>query len=235
MFAGLLVLVVVRGIASLAQGQRGEVWPFAVLLAIGTGYEAAWLVYIRRAIRSDLTIPVNGWRASLLAECIFPTAAVVLAIHTPAIGPGRALTAPVVAVYFLFIILSTLHLDSGLSRLAGVFAATGYAAAASDGFLEFSVESNLAYATAFSYVGLLLLSGFAAGAVADQIRLHVLAALRDAESRARIAQLQHDMDTARAIQQGYLPQAPPRIEGFDIAAGTNLPMRRAATTSTGNW
>ncbi len=220
--AGMLVLVLVRGVASLAQGQRGEVWPFALLLAIMTGYETGWMAYIRRVIRSDQTIPVNGWRASLLAECLFPTAGVVLAIHTPAIGPERALTAPVVAVYFLFIMLSALHLDPALSRMAGVFAAAGYSAAASDAFLEIPVESAMVYAVSLSYAGLLLLGGFAAGAVAGQMRVHVLAALRDAENSAKIAQMEHDMDIARSIQQGYLPKAPPVIQGFDIA-GWNQP------------
>jgi len=220
--AGLLVLVVVRGAASLAQGLRGQVWPFAVLLAIMIAYEAAWMLYIRRAIRIDQSIPANGWRAGVLIECLFPTAAIVLAIHTPAIGPERALTAPVVAVYFLFIILSALHLDSGLSRMAGVFAAAGYSAAASEVFLEFPVESTLAYITSLSYAGLLVLGGFAAGSVAGQIRSHVLAALHDAENQARIDQLEHDMEIARSIQEGYLPKTPPVIAGFDVA-GWNRP------------
>jgi serine phosphatase RsbU (regulator of sigma subunit) len=69
---------------------------------------------------------------------------------------------------------------------------------------------------------LLLLGGFAAGSVAGQIRVHVLAALRDAQSRAKIAELEHDMDIARSIQEGYLPKSPPVVEGFDIA-GWNQP------------
>jgi serine phosphatase RsbU (regulator of sigma subunit) len=159
-------------------------------------------------------------------ECLLPTLAFFLAIHTPSIGPERALTSPVVAVYFLFIVLSTLHLDSGLSRLAGVFAAAGYAAAAMYVFLEFPTEATseatLAYATSFSLVGLLLLGGFAAGSVADQIRKHVLAALREAESRATMAQLKHEMGVARSIQQGLLPKSAPEIQGFDVA-GWNQP------------
>lgn len=220
--AGMLVLVLVRGVASLAEDRRGEAWPFAVLLAIMTGYEAGWMIFIRRVIRLDQMIPLNGWRASLFAECLFPTAAVILAIHTPSVGPDRALTAPVVAVFFLFIILSALHLDAGLTRMAGVFAAIGYSAAASEVFLEFPVDSAVTYATSLSFAGLLLVGGYAAGSVAGQLRVHVLAALSDAENRAKIAELEHDMEIARSIQQGYLPKTSPVIDRFDIA-GWNKP------------
>jgi serine phosphatase RsbU (regulator of sigma subunit) len=58
--------------------------------------------------------------------------------------------------------------------------------------------------------------------VADQIRHHVLAALREAESRAKIAQLEHDLGIARSIQEGLLPKTPPQVAGFDIA-GWNQP------------
>jgi serine phosphatase RsbU (regulator of sigma subunit) len=74
----------------------------------------------------------------------------------------------------------------------------------------------------FSYAALLLIGGFSAGAVARQIQLYVVAALREAESKARIAQMEHDLGVARSIQQGLLPEKAPQITGFDIA-GWNQP------------
>jgi serine phosphatase RsbU (regulator of sigma subunit) len=222
----LLALVLIRGAASLAQGHSGEAWPFALLLAAMIGYEAAWLLYVRRAIRSGWSISRGGWRSGVIVETLLPTVALFLQIHTSFVGPQRALVSPVVLAYFLFIVLSTLHLDSGLSRLAGGCSAAGYAAVSAYVFLVFpqsaAGEEVLAYATSFSYAALLLVGGFAAGSVADQIRQHVLAALRDVESRAKIAQMERDLGVARSVQQCLLPKTPPQIEGFDVA-GWNQP------------
>ena len=224
--SGLLVLLLARAAASVAQGRRGEAWPFAVLLGVTIGYEAVWLAFIRRRMAASRVISGRLWAASILLESLLPASALFLQVHTAAVGPGAALTSPVVATYFLFIILSTLHLDPGLSRLAGISAAAGYGVVAAYAFLSFPEavgnEPLLTYVTWFSYAALLLLSGFAAAVVADQIRMHVVAALRDAENRAKIAQMEHDLDVARSIQEGLLPSSAPRIVNFD-AAGWNQP------------
>ena len=129
-FGSLLVLVLIRGGMSLAQGHRGEAWPFALLLAVMTAYEALWLRFVGRAIGSGREVSTTIWTASIFVESLFATAAIFLQIYTPLVGPHRALTSPAVLGYFLFIILSTLHLHPGLSRLAGVFSAAGYVAVA---------------------------------------------------------------------------------------------------------
>jgi serine phosphatase RsbU (regulator of sigma subunit) len=78
------------------------------------------------------------------------------------------------------------------------------------------------YSTCFSTAAVLLLGGIAAASVADQIQQYVLTTIRDAEVRAKIDQLEHDLSIARSIQQGLLPKSQPEIEGFDIA-GWNQP------------
>jgi hypothetical protein len=125
---GLLALVFVRGVISLAEGRRGEAWPFVLLLAVMTAYEAVWLRFVRRAIASSRKVSRSIWTASILAESLLPTTALFLQIQTSLVSPNRALTSPVVLTYFLFIILSTLHLDPTLSWLTGGFSAAGYTA-----------------------------------------------------------------------------------------------------------
>jgi serine phosphatase RsbU (regulator of sigma subunit) len=49
-----------------------------------------------------------------------------------------------------------------------------------------------------------------------------VAALDEADNRARLAQFEHDLGIARSIQQGLLPGTAPQVDGFDIA-GWNRP------------
>jgi serine phosphatase RsbU (regulator of sigma subunit) len=225
-FAALYLLVLIRGALALASGRRGEAWPFAALLTAMTAYEFFRERSIRKAIALSLRASKARRIGNALVEALFPTAALLLQIHAPSFGPERALTSPVVLAYLLFTILSTLHLDPVLSRLGGAFSAAGYAAAALYIFVRFPESAAgspfVAYGTAVSVAAFLLVSGFAAGAVAAQIRGHVIAALQDVEHRAKIAELEHDLGIARSIQQGLLPDAAPSLPGFEIS-GWNQP------------
>src|SRR6185503_6306885 len=60
-------------------------------------------------------------------------------------------------------------------------------------------------------------AGLVAGAVARQIREHVIAALTEAETRRKLDRIEYDLRTARSIQMGLLPKNPPDVEGYDIA------------------
>jgi serine phosphatase RsbU (regulator of sigma subunit) len=222
-FGSLLGLVAIRGVIYVAHGYHGTAWPFALILAVMTAYELVWLRSVRRAIHLGREVSRATWTANILVESLLPTTALFLQIHTSLTGPRWTLTSPAVLAYFLLIILSTLHLDPGLSRLAGGFSAAGYAVVSLYvlvRFPEVAADHNLlVYGTCLTYAACLLIGGFTAGAVAGQIRRHVLAALDEAESRAKI---EHDLDLARSIQQGLLPKTPPGIAGFDIA-GWNQP------------
>jgi serine phosphatase RsbU (regulator of sigma subunit) len=225
-FAGFLALIAARASLSWAQGHRGEAWPFALLLAAITIYEVLWLRAVKHTLALGQTVSRGRWTTNLLVESLLPTIALLLQVHTPAFGPERTLTSPVVLVYFVLTILATLHLDPTLARLAGVFSSAGYALVAAYIFLQYpeiaARDPLVVYFSSLSIAVLLLVGGFAAGAVARQIQQHVLAALLDAEHRAQIARFEHDLGTARSIQQGLLPTTPPIIAGYDIA-GWNQP------------
>src|SRR6185369_16554810 len=74
----------------------------------------------------------------------------------------------------------------------------------------------------FIYAGLILAGGIVAAVVSSRIRTHVAAALREAELKSKLEQVNHDLDVARSIQQDLLPSQSPRLENFDIA-GWNEP------------
>jgi serine phosphatase RsbU (regulator of sigma subunit) len=226
LFACLFGLGLIRAVVSLLEGRHGEAWPFVVLLGAMTFYEWLWLRAVKRSIHANRGITRSLWALTSAAETLLPTIALFLELHISFEGPTRTLTSPVPLTYFLFIVLSTLHLDVGLSRWTGYCAAAGYSAVSIYVFLRFpevaSSHRLLTYGTSFSYAAFLVLGGLAAGAAANLIRQYVFAALREFESRAKIAALEHDLDIARSIQQGLLPKAPPQIPGFDIA-GWNQP------------
>ena len=225
-FGSLLALLLFRGAVSLVEGHRGETWPFVLLLAATTGYEVACLWIVRKAIATGREISRMAWAVNIVLESLLPTIALFLQTHTAFVGPRRTLTSPAVLIYFLFIILSTLHLNPGLSMLSGAVSSAGYIAVWVYVLRQFPEAGDsgtlLAYASSISCAALLLLGGLAASAVAAQIRRHVIAALRDAENRAKIERFEHDFAIARSIQHGLLPAAPPHVEGFDIA-GWNQP------------
>ena len=142
-------------------------------------------------------------------------------------------------VSLIFTMLSTLHLDPVLSRLAGAFSAAGYAIVSVYIFVAYPEAAAgaplVAYGTAISCTACLLLGGFAAGAVASQIRRHVVAALHDAEHRAKIAQFEHDLGMAQSIQQNLLPTARRRLSRvLRSLAGISRPTKRAETITTGS-
>jgi K+-sensing histidine kinase KdpD len=137
----------------------------------------------------------------------------------------RPLATPLLLVFGIFILLSTLRLKLWISVLSGSVAAFSYAGAAL--YLGWRPPITGARApTAQSAVMLntvtLLVSGLIAGTITKEIRKHVLAALREAETKRKLEAVQHDLQVAGSIQQSLLPAVPPQIAGFEIA-GWNQP------------
>ena len=223
-FGILLAVLLIRGVVSLADGHRGETWPFAVLLAASAIYELGSFSVVRRALKSGRSISRVSWGFNIIVESALPTAALFLQTHTSFLSLRSTLTAPGVMIYFVFIILSTLHLDFGLSLLSGAVSSAGYLAVCVYTLSAFPVSGpgGDLYGTLISSVSILMLGGLVAAAVAAQIRGHVIAAVRDAESHAKLERVEHDLEIARSIQLGLLPNAPPALDGFDIA-GWNQP------------
>jgi phosphoserine phosphatase len=136
------------------------------------------------------------------------------------LGPYRAIHSPAILTYCLLIILSTLRLSPGLSMLSGLVCAAGYVwlfifntiiAPTNPARWELPSESWVLFPV------FLFFCGFAAAGVARQIRQHVLAALAEAETRRKLDRVEYDLRTARSIQMGLLPKAPPTVAGYDIA------------------
>jgi serine phosphatase RsbU (regulator of sigma subunit) len=113
-----------------------------------------------------------------------------------------------------------LRLTSWISYLTGIVAAASYLIAAFQVGWRPAVPGTAAPITQTTvplYALTLLAGGIIAGIVAGQIRQHLLAALREAETRRKLDAIQHDLDVARSIQQSLLPKEKPNSASIDIA------------------
>lgn len=197
-----------------------------LVLAAAIAYEAFMLSFVRRRLRRDDKLPTFALALNLLIETQIPTLGLVLLIQGGMMSPNRALVAPAMIAYFFFIIVSTLRLSPVLCLLTGLLSAVGYVAVGfyatrSNPELDWTFGS-FALPYFFVYGLLIFLSGGVAAFVAERLRVHVTAALREAELQRELERVNHDLDIARSIQQGLMPNEPPGLEDFEIA-GWNQP------------
>jgi len=199
-------------------------WNLGLAAALGL-YEYIMLRLVNHALASEQFFPRTLWVTSTILETAVPAIGVAWLTTTSFDAAYRPLASPSTLLFFVFIILSILRLDPWICRLAGVTAAASYLAASV--YLGWvpptpGQPAPVTQTDVSLYAVILLVSGFIAGGVAGEIRKHVEVALREAETRRQLDRVQHDLQTAREIQQALLPQTPPNIPGFAIA-GWNKP------------
>lgn len=226
---GLLCLLGALGIFVIARGiMTGDVLVILqfVFLAFVIVHEVLMLRAIKKALRGEGEIPPDRWVLNVFLESQIPTVALLLLLNGPWLNPFQALVAPAVLIYFLLIILSTLRLNPSLTVSTGLLSALGYLFVTSYTVMRFqnseARSDALPMTVYFIYAGLILIGGVLAAVVASRIRSHVAAALREAELKSQLEQVNHDLDIARSIQQDLLPSQSPRVENFDVA-GWNEP------------
>lgn len=223
LLGALAIFVVVRGLAS--KDFLLVALQFAFLVVV-TAHELIMLRAIRRALRDGSVIKTDKWVLNVFLESQIPTVALLLLLSGPWLSPYQVLVAPAVLVYFLLIILSTLRLSPTLTTLTGLLSALGYLFVTFYTVLRFQdpgVRADaLPMTVYFIYAGMILTSGLVAAVVAGRIQIHVAAALREAELKNKLDQVNHDLDIARSIQQDLLPAQSPALENFDVA-GWNQP------------
>jgi serine phosphatase RsbU (regulator of sigma subunit) len=199
-------------------------WNLFLAAAVGL-YEYLMLRLVNRSLRHGREFPRSLWFASTIIETAVPAIGVAWLTTSDFDLAYRPLASPATLLFFVFIILSILRLDPWICRLAGITATLSYLAAAVYLGWNPPVPGTPAPVTQTDvslYAIILLVSGFIAGSVAGEIRQHVEAALREAETQRKLDRVQRDLETARDIQQALLPQAAPEIAGFNIA-GWNKP------------
>lgn len=213
-FTGIVVLRI------LVYGSQMSPWGIVALVLL-VAYEFGMLRIVDRCRREDKKLLPGLWLLTVLLESSFPAIGIAF-LSSPRLEPAyRPLATPWVLAFFPFLILSVLRLSPKACRFSGIIAALTYLAAAfhlgwRPSFHDLSNHSATQTAVGF-YAIILLVSGTIAGAVAGEILKYVKAALQEAETKRQLAQVQHDLDIARSIQQSLLPRARPNIRGFEIA------------------
>jgi hypothetical protein len=175
---------------------------------------------VNGSLHSGTDISSFAWYLGSVLECLFPAVGVAFLTSTRLLPDYRPLATPWVLAFFPFILLSVLRLTPRPCWVCGIVSALGYLAAAyvagwhfSPGASGFTVTQTAVKHFAF----MLLITGALAAGVAAEIRSHVEAALREAETQHQLKQVAHELQIARSIQQSLLPKVRPQVAGFQIA------------------
>ena len=190
-----------------------------VVAALVVAFEVGLYRAVNGSLHSGKDISNFFWYLSSVLECLFPAVGVAFLTSTRLLPDYRPLATPWVLAFFPFILLSVLRLTPRLCWVCGIVSALGYLTAAyvvgwhfSPGASGFTVTQTAVKYFAF----MLLIMGALAAGVAAEIRSHVEAALREAETQHQLKQVAHELQIARSIQQSLLPKVRPQIAGFQV-------------------
>ena len=150
----------------------GLTWLFPVTILL---FEVVSFIVINKHLRSNRKhIPMGARYVNTVIEVCLPSCMIfIIAKQYPQFN---VLNSPVVYIYFVFIILSTLRLNFWLSFFCGAFSAASYFA------FGYFLYKHL-YASDGVKMAILLFSGVAAGLVAQQVRSSINKLLVEVEKR----------------------------------------------------
>ena len=156
----------------------GTVWLFPLTIIL---FEIFSLLYINARIRTGKKrMPLVLQYLNVAIEIFLPS---FIILHVAGQHLSfNVLQSPVMLIYFLFIILSTLRLNFGLSFFCGMLAAISYSIFSIFLYGHFNTNDG-------GWTFLLLLSGVASGLVAKQIRSGINSSLHEAERRHKVENL----------------------------------------------
>lgn len=159
-------------------GTFSTAWLFPITILL---FEVVSFLVITKHLRSNnKTIPLAARGVNTVVEVCLPSCMIFfIARQYPQFN---VLNSPVVYVYFVFIILSTLRLNFWLSFFCGALAAASYVVFSCFIYKHF-------YASDGVKAAILLLSGIAAGLVAQLIRKGIDNLLKEAEKRRLVETL----------------------------------------------
>lgn len=174
-----LIKLVIAGDNDISQAESfSTIWFFPVSVML---FELFCFLYIKKRIRkSGRRIPLRLQFINTVFEIVLPSCIIYLIAKE---YPGYdILQSPIIYIYFIFIILSTLRLNFLLSFSCGLIASTAYLLFSIGLYDRFTTNDA---ARCFT----LLVAGVAAGMVASQIRNSINLSLKESEKRQKAEHL----------------------------------------------
>ena len=164
--------------------------PVGLFLCAVAGFEFHVLYATEKMLRSGARPSALRRYGYAFVETSLPT--LVIIYYGNIVGPIQALLMPSAFVYFVFILLSTLRLDFGLSAFTGLVAALEYACVAlfwgaADTAVAEQTLSSLPHHLGKAFI--LLVTGVAAGFVARRLRRSFTRAIESMHERSRVLQV----------------------------------------------
>ena len=154
------------------------VWLFPLTIAL---FELASLLYIHIRIKKNgKKIPLLLQYVNTAIEVLLPS--FIIFIVAKQFPRHNVMLSPAVYIYFIFIVLSTLRLNFGLSFFCGLLASLSSAA------FSWFLYGHFTTTDATRSI-IILMSGVAAGMVARQIRAGIDNSLIEAQKRHRVENL----------------------------------------------
>jgi PAS domain S-box-containing protein len=193
-FAFILVVIVIRALFGGVPDEIRLLPRFTALLLASAAYEGVMLGLVRRAIKRGRDLPLWAWSINTCIEVLIPTLALLLLTESPFMGPYRALAAPAIHGYYIFIILSTLRLRPSLCFLTGLASTLGFAAVTVYTLVVYPSgsrsDAHIYPLQVYATYGIFLLTcGTIAAWLSAQFRRHVVAAVREAAIRGQYERL----------------------------------------------
>lgn len=156
----------------------GALWLFPLTVV---AFEVLSLLFINHRIRRKKNkIPLAAQYFNAGMEICLPTS-IILIVASQHLN-YNVLTSPALSIYFLFIILSTLRLNFGLSFFCGLLSALSYTAFSVLVYHHFNSTDGARCLIA-------ILGGTAAGLVATQIRSAINHSIGEAEKQQQVINL----------------------------------------------
>ncbi len=200
---------------------------FAILFQVFVVFEAS------RRLKSGRPPPKWRWLVSVVVDVAIPITALTLLHLLSPRGTYAALSTPGLLGIPLVTMLSILRLKPRISLWTGLAGAAAHAALTTHAIGTASIDTHL-WPMLYSYSVFLAFTAVAAWVVATQARANVTEAVAEAmtaeQSRRAMAEMEHDLNVARDIQQGLMPSSVPSIAGFDVAG-----MARPAQQTGGDY
>ena len=162
-----------------------------IWIVVFMAYELAILTRIKKYLKHNQPIPRIFKIINVMDEISFLSALLFILIYYT--RQDAFLDSPVYVMYFVFLVLSALHLDFRLSVLMGVVAAIEYVLIASYTYyyIESDIQPDIRLPLNVYYIKgvLLIIAGCCAGYVAEEISIRIRRAFDHLMAKNRIEKL----------------------------------------------